>query len=88
MSVRHDACSREHQTFRAAARCVYGGVVVRNTEDGPFVLLSECPGMLTLTVWPTLAQADAEKRLLDSLGCGGRCGGRHHITWVDTELAA
>lgn len=49
------------------------------TGQGEFALVSRCGDYLTVTLHPTLADAEAEKDALDYLGCGGCCTRRHEV---------
>jgi hypothetical protein len=40
--------------------------------DGAFALLAPCR-VLTVTLWTTRDEAEREKTLIDSGGCGGQC---------------
>jgi hypothetical protein len=47
---------------------------------GPcFALVSFCHPGATVTLWGSLAEAEASKRFIDQLACGGRCRRDHVI---------
>jgi hypothetical protein len=52
--------------------------------DGQFALLAWCR-VLTVTLWPTMAEAEQSKKFIDELGCGGMCTRKHEI--IDLSIA-
>jgi hypothetical protein len=48
-----------------------------------YALLAHCRrgrlGGLTVTLWPTLEEAERSKRMIDAGGCGGCCYRDHEI---------
>ena len=74
------SCHRAHRSYPTLARCVW-----RRAEwvtgAGPYATLARCR-VLTVQLHPTLAEAEAAKRVIDRSGCGGRCpctGAGHEI---------
>ena len=52
------------------AECISG--------DGRFALLALCR-VLTVTLWPTKAEAEKQKEVIDRTQCGGLCLRDHEI---------
>jgi hypothetical protein len=82
---RRHYCSASHQSFLTLAKCIWRRAVWI-TGEGPFALLARCPSgpterrqALTVTLWPTLRDAEVQKAFIDRMGCGGRCWGDHQI---------
>jgi len=46
--------------------------------DGQFALLAWCR-VLTVTLWSTMAEAEENKRFIDTMACGGGCTRNHEI---------
>ncbi len=83
-------CGRRHRSWYRAASCRYRRgllwVAGDPPADGPcFALVSNCGHAgyrgpcRTVTLWPTLAEAERSKALIDRLACGGCCTREHYI---------
>jgi hypothetical protein len=46
--------------------------------NGQFALLAWCR-VLTVTLCPTLEEAEKQKQFIDKYACGGLCSGHHEI---------
>jgi hypothetical protein len=44
-----------------------------------WAVVSLCSPGVTVTLWPTLEQAERAKQSIDDTGCGGSCWRRHRI---------
>jgi hypothetical protein len=76
-------CRRCHRTWHALASCIWqeAAWVVgdRVPRQGPcYAVLARC-GALTVTLWPSLAEAEERRRIITSTGCGGCCRRAHSI---------
>lgn len=79
-TYRMDRCPKVHRTFAAIARCLFGTRASIKGE-GQFAVLAHC-GHLTVTLWPTQAEAQDALAFIDQTGCGGRCYRRHEVTTI------
>jgi hypothetical protein len=50
--------------------------------EGRYAVLARC-GVLTVTLWPTIGEAEVAKREIDETACGSRCNGLHEIVDLD-----
>jgi len=66
------------RAWRAEARRRWGSKAVWIDGDGQFALLAWCR-VLTVTLWPTRAEAEKQKKVIDETACGGGCTGNHEI---------
>lgn len=58
--------------------------------NGQYALLAHC-GDLTITLWPTMQEAEKSKRSIDETGCGHDCyedGYDHEIITLDAKQKA
>ena len=71
-------CGRRHRSYRTLAPCRWPRAG-RIDGDGPWAVVS-CSGY-TVTLWPTLDDAEACVAMLDQTHCGHRCyrGARHRV---------
>jgi hypothetical protein len=76
-------CRRRHKSWRTVALCRWPRsewVVGNPSFAGPcFASVSHCPRGITVILYPTKAEAEAAKRLIDRLACGGRCMKLHRV---------
>lgn len=75
-------CTRVHRTYAALARCSWGSSAQVLRGEGPYVLISECPGPRTLTLWPTQREAEVVRALLERSGCSGTCRNQHGLVRI------
>ena len=47
--------------------------------EGEYALVAWCPRLVTVSLHETLEKAEADKRFIDTVGCGGQCGKDHEI---------
>ena len=66
------------RAWRAEARRRWGSKAEWIEGDGQFALLAWCR-VLTVTLWPTRAEAEKQKKVIDETACGGGCTGNHEI---------
>jgi len=66
------------RAWRAKARKRWGKEAAWIEGDGQFALLAWCR-VLTVTLWPTRAEALKQKKVIDETACGGGCTGNHEI---------
>jgi hypothetical protein len=73
---RHN-CTRNHRTYKAAAKCIW-----RKAEwitgEGPYAVLAYC-SVLTITLHATIESADEALYVIGDTGCGGKCRRDHTI---------
>jgi hypothetical protein len=88
-------CGKRHRSWRTVALCRWRGaewIVGDPPFAGPcFASVSHCPRGVTVILYPTKAEAEAAKRLIDRLACGGRCMRMHVVTqlaWDAEEVYA
>jgi hypothetical protein len=53
--------------------------------DGQYASVSDCPPGSTIYLFETQEEAEGAKDFIDSLGCGGRCRGKHGHTVVELK---
>ena len=68
----------EMRTWRKEAKRRWGGKAVWIDGDGQFAVLAWCR-VLTVSLWPTMVQAEKSKQFIDELACGGYCTRNHEI---------
>jgi len=88
-TYRRHGCERRHRGYRTLARCMWRRAAWVSGE-GAFALVARC-GVITVSLWPTLAAAEESKRLIDATACGGRCTRQHEIIKLErprTEVGA
>ena len=66
------------KSWLAEARKRWGQKAAWIQGDGQFALLARCR-VLTVTLWPTMAEAEENKKFIDEMACGGGCTGDHEI---------
>jgi hypothetical protein len=95
-------CGSRHRTWIAAAKCRWRKGLIWVSGDPPpggpcYALVSFCRvghrlnyriGATTVTLWPTLAEAQQSKMMIDRTGCGGGCCRRHYIYRGEPSIAA
>ena len=62
------------KSWRREARKRWGRRAERIEGDGRFALLARCR-VLTVTLWPTMDEAEKQKDFIDRTCCGGGCFG-------------
>jgi hypothetical protein len=85
-------CGRRHRSWYRVAHCVWPRSIWI-AGDPPwqglcYALLSFCPPGLTVTLWPTLAEAQGSKHEIDVTHCGSRCRRDHVIYQFGGEVLA
>ncbi len=80
-------CRRRHRDWYAVASCRWKGALwitgrPTSTRDA-YAVVSHCRGLVTVTLWKTLEQAQEAKAMIDACACGGCCC-RHHELVVMT----
>jgi hypothetical protein len=81
-------CGRRHRSWRAVAMCRWPNAIWiagSAPDDGPcFASVSLCGGdaQTTVILYPSDEEAQAAKRLIDRLACGGRCCRLHSVVEV------
>lgn len=73
------------KAWRTEARKRWGKKAEWIQGDGQFALLAWCR-VLTVTLWPTIAEAEENKKFIDEMGCGGGCTRNHEI--IDLSIAS
>ena len=71
------SCTRAHGDWHALAGCLFP-TAEWIAGEGPFAVLAWCR-VLTVTLHPTRADADASREWIDRCGCGGRCHRAHDV---------
>jgi hypothetical protein len=72
-------CGSHHRTWRAYAKH-HLTCAMWISGDGPHAVVSGFPGALTVTLWPTLDQAEQARYHIDTgAGRGAGCMRIHHI---------
>jgi hypothetical protein len=66
------------QSWKANARRRWGKKASWIQGDGQYALLAHCRE-LTVTLYPTRAEAEKQKEFIDSMACGGYCTKDHEI---------
>ena len=82
--------SEENATARIAARCFFKRAIWiaggKDLSTFAYALLAHChsrhSGGLTVTLWPTRAEAEERKGMIDNVGCGGGCYRHHEIVFI------
>lgn len=69
--------------WQTQARKRWGKQAEWITGDGQFALLAWCR-VLTVSLWPTMAEAGEQKKFIDEGGCGGLCSRKHEIVDLST----
>jgi hypothetical protein len=82
-------CRRRHRDWWGLAHCIWLKAAWVAGDDVPrqgpcYAVLAHC-GALTVTLWPSLAEAEERKRIIDSTGCGGCCRRAHEIVLLTAE---
>ena len=80
---RHN-CSSNHWLYRRMARCIWRRAVWISGE-GPYACVANCGRGTSVTLHETCESAQASKRQIDWLGCGGFCHWSGHKV-VELEL--
>jgi hypothetical protein len=82
------SCGKRHRTWHAVARCRWRrGLTWCQGDPAPdapcWAVVSRCPHYrgpcTTVSLWPTMAQAESVKLELDETGCGAICWRLHDI---------
>lgn len=87
---RHN-CSGRHESWNAAARCVWAGAP-SITGEGAYAVLAKCDrGMSrgltwTVTLFPTAEAAEEQAEEIYDNGCGDGCYGDHEIVQMDDAV--
>lgn len=80
-TYRRHRCRRQHKTAETFLKCA-----IRNLEwvagDGNFALIAWC-SVPTITLHPTLSEADEALLNLNKIVCGHACTGRHEVVYID-----
>lgn len=82
---RRHYCDRNHRSYRTTAKCLWPRAIWIHGE-GPYALLAWC-GVLTVTLWRTLEEAQNSKKVIDATDCGHACRGRHEIIRIEMAPA-
>ena len=69
--------------WQAKAIKKWGRKAVWINGNGQYALLAWC-NVLTVTLWPTMAEAENRKAFIDRTACGSHCTCNHEI--VDLSL--
>lgn len=76
-------CSSRHRDGSSFMRCA-----LRKAEwvhgRGTFAVIAWC-SHVTVTVWPTEAEALDSKSEIDAAGCSGRCRRNHEVVRIELE---
>jgi hypothetical protein len=73
-------CSHRHRMERTFLTCAFPRAAWVSGR-GPFAVMAWC-GPLTVTLWPTMADAKGAMTQIDTYACGHLCVGRHEIVRV------
>lgn len=79
-TYRRHRCDAKHRTTRTFMWCAIPNACWI-VGDGPYALIAWCR-VPSVTLWRTLAEAEASKTDIDRHSCGGMCNGRHEIVQV------
>lgn len=69
-----------HRTFNKLMRCMIPRAAWVHGE-GPVALIAWC-NVTTVTLWPSVDDAEKSLAFIDDHGCGARCTRRHEIVRV------
>src|SRR5262245_15171911 len=76
-------CGRRHRSWYAVAECRWRKALWIRGDPRPwgpcYAVVSECDPGCTVTLWPTVAEAESSKALIDRLACGGGCYKAHRL---------
>jgi len=67
-----------NEACREKAQRRWGKKAVWIQGDGQYALVAHCRA-LTVTLWPTMAEAHKQKEFIDKMACGGYCTTNHEI---------
>jgi hypothetical protein len=57
------------------------------TGNGPYAVVSRCPGGDTVTLWQSRQEADAALDRIDRWACGSQCRRAHHVVELEASAA-
>lgn len=74
-----------NKSWRTEAKKRWGKEAAWITGNGQFALLAWCR-VLTVTLWSTRAEAEAQKEVIDRTACGGGCFGSSAHEIIDLSI--